>query len=265
MKLLVRDNGFVHVCGHRGHSIAAPENTLAAFRAAQEHGATNCEIDIVLTQDGDIAVLHDIAVDRTTNGRGLVSRHTMAEIAQLDAGSWFGEAFAGERVPSLSEVLRFAKGTLGLVIEIKERFAIDRLIDRLGALLEETDTLDDVIIISFDHPSLLTVKRRIPGIRTEGIIHARHVDMPAIAHNAKLDSLSIELPRFHPDDAHALHDAGIAIRCHLPAPSVIEHYEALGVGITDQVGGWLRAGLIDNLSGDDVAWLRKLVDDNPLA
>ena len=265
MKLLASENGYVHICGHRGHSIATPENTLAAFRAAKEHGATTCEIDIVLTKDGDIAVLHDPAVDRTTNGSGLVANFTMEELMGLDASNSFSEGFTGERIPSLHQVLEYAKGHLGLVIEIKERLGIDRLIARLGELLEETDTYDDVIIISFDHPSLLEVKRRLPGIRTEGITHARHADMIAVARSAELDSLSIEMARFHPDDAEALHDAGVAIRCHMQRPRLLEHYEALGLDISGQVGSWLQGGLIDSLSGDDVSWLQQFVSRNPLA
>ncbi|UCH26634.1 MAG: hypothetical protein JSV66_03010 [Trueperaceae bacterium] len=279
MKLLASENGFVHVCGHRGHSVGAPENTMAAFRATKENGGTTCEIDIVLTRDGEIAVIHDLAVDRVSDGHGLVAGLTMAELAKLDAGSWFDPAFAGERIPSLREVLLYAKGHLGLVIEIKERFQFDPLVDRLGELLEETGTHDDVIIISFDHPALLEVKRRIPGVRTEGITHARHVSMPAVAQSANLDSLSIELARFHPEDARELHEAGVAIRCHLPRPPVIGYYDALGAemaeemgaytaslfpSITERVGEWLREGLIDSLSGDDVVWLHKFVSQNPL-
>ncbi len=105
MRLLAPDNGFVHVCGHRGHTIAAPENTLAALQAAQAAGATSCEIDLVLTRDDEILLAHDLLLDRTTDGRGPIAAKTAAEIAALDAGSWFAPEFAGERMPSLRAVL----------------------------------------------------------------------------------------------------------------------------------------------------------------
>jgi glycerophosphoryl diester phosphodiesterase len=127
-------------------------------------------------------------------------------------------------------------------------------------LLEETNMLEEVIIISFDHPVLVRVKERIPNVRTEGITHARHVNPVRLAKDARLDSLSIEVDMFHPDDAKALHDAGIAIRCHLPRPDELAFYKSLGLGIEPQVGDWLLKGLIDSLSGDDVAFLKRVVD-----
>ena len=100
--------GRVHVCAHRGHSAAAPENTLPALEAAAAHGATAAEIDLVLTRDDRLVVLHDEILDRTTSGSGRVAALTFAEVKRLDAGAWFGPAFAGTRVPSLEEALAAA-------------------------------------------------------------------------------------------------------------------------------------------------------------
>src|SRR5262245_721374 len=102
-RLLASRNGFIHVCGHRGHSIGAPENTLAALTAARRHGATSSEIDCLLTADKEIILLHDDTLDRTTDGTGLASRAMLADIRLLDAGTWFDARFAGERVPTLAE------------------------------------------------------------------------------------------------------------------------------------------------------------------
>jgi glycerophosphoryl diester phosphodiesterase len=259
MKWRFSENNFVHVCGHRGYSLAAPENSLSALEAAKEAGATTCEIDIVLTKDEEIVVCHDLSLERISNGHGLIANKTLAEIQSLDAGSWFGEDFADEPIPTLRETLEYAKGNLGLVIEIKERQRIDKLIEKLDELLEETKMLEEVIIISFDHPVLVRVKKRIPNIRTEGITHARHVNPVRLAKDAKLDSLSIEVDMFHPDDARALHDAGVALRCHLPPPDELTFYKSLGIDIEAQVGDWLANGLIDSLSGDDVTFLKRVV------
>ena len=265
MRLLASENGFVHVCGHRGHSSGAPENTLAALRAAKAAGATTAEIDLVLTRDDQIVLAHDLTLDRTTDGQGLIADRTAAEIAALDAGSWFGPEFAGERMPSLPEVIEFAKAeNLGLVVEIKERFRVERLIERLAELLEATGARDEALLISFDHVDLRRAKERIPRLRTEGITHCRHADPVAVARAARLDSLSIELDRFHPDDARALHGGGIAIRCHVPPPAEIAQAQRYGIDPLPTLREWLAAGLIDSVSGDDVSFLAELVGSAPL-
>ena len=89
------------VVGHRGAAGHAPENTLAGLRKAVELGATWVEFDVVLTGDGVPVLLHDDTLERTTNGRGSIAETALADVRSLDAGSWFSERFAGERVPTL--------------------------------------------------------------------------------------------------------------------------------------------------------------------
>lgn len=93
------------VIAHRGASKLAPENTLAAFRKAKVYGTNWVEFDVMLTKCGEAVVIHDETVDRTTNGSGRVAELTYAEIKTLDAGSWFSPNFAGERIPTLKEVI----------------------------------------------------------------------------------------------------------------------------------------------------------------
>ena len=132
-KLSVAQNNFVHACGHRGHSIGAPENTMAALQATLEHGGTAAEIDIVLTKDDQIVLMHDLSLDRTTNGKGLVAAHTLEEIQALEAGAWFAPEFSGTRVPRLEEAFAWSRDKLGLVVEIKEFQRVPRMIEVLGA------------------------------------------------------------------------------------------------------------------------------------
>ena len=96
------------VIAHRGASTHAPENTMAAFRAAREQGALWIETDVKLTQDGVPILMHDETLERTTNGTGNIATKDWADIAALDAGSWFSSAFKGERIPPLTELVRFA-------------------------------------------------------------------------------------------------------------------------------------------------------------
>ncbi len=97
------------VIAHRGASGHAPENTLSAFRRALALGATFIETDLHLSRDAHFVALHDDTLERTTNGKGLVSEHSLADLGRLDAGSWFGSDFAGERIPTISEILEFAR------------------------------------------------------------------------------------------------------------------------------------------------------------
>ena len=107
------------IIAHRGASRLAPENTLAAFRRAVEIGADGIEIDVQLSTDSVPVVIHDATVDRTTNGSGWVRDLTLAQLQELDAGSHAGAAFAGERIPTLEEVLTEVGDKLLIDIELK--------------------------------------------------------------------------------------------------------------------------------------------------
>jgi glycerophosphoryl diester phosphodiesterase len=259
-RLLFAENGYVHVCGHRGNSLNAPENTLPALESARRQGASACEIDIVLSRDGEIVLSHDELLDRTTDGKGPIGDHDIAALKTLDAGAWFAAEFAGTRIPTLTETIDLARALgLGLVIEIKERRRVDEAIARLGAVLDATRALADVVLLSFDHPSLLRAKERIPGARTEIITHARHVDIVAVARAACADSISIELDMLQADDARALAEAGIGIRCHLPRPAWLARQETYGLDPMGELVTALRYGAITSVSGDDVSFLREFL------
>ena len=97
------------VIAHRGASGNAPENTMAAFKKAVALGANFIETDLQLSRDARLVAIHDATVNRTTNGQGTVHDMTLTELRRLDAGSWFGSEFAGERIPTLDEILAFSK------------------------------------------------------------------------------------------------------------------------------------------------------------
>src|SRR5918911_3997990 len=117
---LEQERGRVWVVGHRGAMGHCPENTPASFERGLELGADWIELDVHLSRDGALVVIHDETVDRTTNGHGAVRDHTLAELEALDAGSWFGADYAGQRIPTLDEVLTWARRRDTIVdIEIK--------------------------------------------------------------------------------------------------------------------------------------------------
>ncbi len=134
---------------HRGASCCAPENTLAAFAAAVEDGADGLELDIHLSRDGVPVVIHDEKLDRTTDGSGPVAWMTLQQLQQLDAGSWFSAAFAGETIPTLEDVLKTFSGRLRLNLELKDLssgMAVLELLDRYPDA--------DVVVSSFDYDLL---------------------------------------------------------------------------------------------------------------
>jgi glycerophosphoryl diester phosphodiesterase len=258
---LASETGRVHVCGHRGYSLRYPENTLPALEAAKVRGATTVEIDVVLTAEGEPVVLHDLTLDRTTDGHGYAADLDLERIRRLDAGARFEPRFAGTRVPTLAEALDWARRAgMGLVLEIKEAERPDLAVDRVAALLDATGTADRVIVISFDHVVLRRAVERHPNLRTEAITHARHADIVGVLRTCGASSVSIELDMFHPDDAKALHDAGRSIRVHLPLPQTLFEAWRGGRDIVPRVVEWIAGGLIDTISGDDVPFLARIVE-----
>ena len=134
--------GAVDVVGHRGASAYAPENTLASFALAKEMGADWFELDCTLTKDGEVIVIHDDKLDRTTDGTGEVSHYTLAELKRLDAGSKKAPEFAGERLPTLAEALDLAKQKrIGIYIEIKNGADDRALIKRIMEMAGDSTTL----------------------------------------------------------------------------------------------------------------------------
>jgi glycerophosphoryl diester phosphodiesterase len=158
------------VVAHRGASTFAPENTIEAYRLAVEQGADAVEVDVHLTADGQLAVIHDDTLERTTDGSGAVAALTMDQIRALDAGATFAgsdESFPhrgrGLRVPTLPEVLEWLPAEVGLVIEIKARAAVDEVV-RL--LRQAEDTKRRASVISFDEQSIQRARELDPELVT---------------------------------------------------------------------------------------------------
>jgi len=156
------------IFGHRGAREAAPENTLAAFRRAAGMGADGVELDVQLSADGVPVVIHDFTVDRTTDGQGLVSLLTWAQLRELDAGGWFGPAFAGERIPALEEVLvvgAIHESPLLVNVELKARGLRDgRLEEAVAQVLRESNLADRVLVSSFNPWSLRRLGQQMPEV-----------------------------------------------------------------------------------------------------
>ncbi len=159
------DLSFPKVIAHRGASAAAPENTLAAFVMAQQQGADGIELDVMLSKDGQLVVIHDDSVNRTTNGTGKVAEMTLADLKQLDAGSAKDIKFAGERIPTLAEVFETFAGKFFINIELKNYASmLDALPFKVMDLIRQYDVAGSVMISSFNPVNLTRFYRRMPEV-----------------------------------------------------------------------------------------------------
>ncbi len=150
------------IFAHRGACLRAPENTLAAFELAMREGADALEIDAQLSRDGQVVVIHDTTVDRTTDGTGPVAALTLAELQALDAGRFFGEEFAGQRIPTLADVLEWEREVF-VNIELKNFNApFNDLAARTAQVVRHLGASERVLFSSFNPLALWQVRRVIP-------------------------------------------------------------------------------------------------------
>ena len=165
------------VIAHRGASGHAPENTLAAFRKAIAQGAAFIETDLQLSRDARLVAIHDDTVDRTTNGQGPVHDLTLAELQRLDAGSWFGSEFAGERIPTLEEILDFSKKhDVVFYLELKPSGNWGGEHALIGAL-RESGEIPRTVVISFDCDILEGLRKIEPTLMT-GVLYDGQIEKP---------------------------------------------------------------------------------------
>lgn len=155
-------SGNVMNIAHRGASSYAPENTLLAFQKAIDLGANYLELDLHLSKDGHMVVIHDNTVNRTTNGTGKISELNLIELKELDAGSHKGIQFKGEKVPELKEVFDLVQNDeIKLIIEVKKGSGIE---EKLISLIINYQLQNRVILKSFDLEVLQKLKKLAPDI-----------------------------------------------------------------------------------------------------
>ncbi|MGE5225237.1 MAG: glycerophosphodiester phosphodiesterase [Omnitrophica WOR_2 bacterium] len=155
------------VFAHRGSSLHAPENTLAAFELALQQGANAIELDAKLTADGQVIVIHDFTVDRTTDGTGEVRKLTLEQIRKLDAGSHFDIAYHNEHVPTLEEVFKAVGSRTLINIELTNYAApLDALPEKVVRLVRRYRLESRVLFSSFCFLTLLRAHNAMPGVPT---------------------------------------------------------------------------------------------------
>jgi len=184
----------VRIMGHRGAPAYEPENTLRSFRRALEMGVAAVEMDVQLTKDGRLAVIHDETVDRTTNGRGRVKDFTLAELQRLDAGK-------GEYIPSLQEVVNLVQGRAHLVVELKQPDAALPLV----RFFQEQELFSHAHVISFWHPVIKALKEQEPRLRAGVLMVGCPADPVGLARAARADALILHYAYITPEVVETAH------------------------------------------------------------
>jgi len=208
------------IVAHRGASSLAPENTLAAVAMALQQGAPIIEIDVHQTRDGELVVIHDFSLDRTTTGEGSVYRQFFPALQELSAGSWFGEHFLEQRVPSLREVLELVDGQAKLMIHVKGNQIVYPGIHRnIYNLVMEYEARDWVIIKAVSYSLLRAFYRLDPHLNLHQILALRALTLPLYL-NHNLGIFRIRTLDFV---------QGVSINHRFASPRVIEYFLSLGL------------------------------------
>lgn len=242
------------IIAHRGHSLEVPENTTEAFRRAIELGAEMIEADVNVSRDGRLVMMHDPTLERTTDGAGPVSGATLDELAQLDAGGWFGTDFAGLRIPTVEETVELARDAgIWMCFEVKGGDAAEAegIANALITLLVARNALGFAAMSGYNHDVLALAKRRAPELvlaperlpddvpvnAVTAISQARSLDAPIIQiHHRFLTTALVA----------AFHEADIAVwSWPTTDPAAIESSLAVGA---------------DGLMGDDVQRLVEIAN-----
>ena len=199
---------------HRGASADAPENTMEAFRLATDIAADGIELDVHLTKDGEVVVIHDETIDRTSNGSGRVSDMTLEELRRFDYSNGM-KGFKNIHIPTLREVYELVAPTKMFInVELKESGLPEpELVAQLAALEEEFHMKDRLLYSSFNHYSLLMLKERLPHAKT-ALLYTAGLAYPwryakEIANAAALHPYKANL--MIPDYVKSSHDLGLIV------------------------------------------------------
>ena len=239
----IRFEDQTEIMAHRGASFAAPENTLAAIRAAMDSGAQWVEIDVQETVDGEVIVIHDSDLKKIGRVPLGVADSTLKELQLVDIGSWFGEEFSDERIPTLEQVLRLCKDRIRVNIELKYYGAQQQLEQRVADIVDASGMADQVVVMSLSLAGIREMHRLRPdwtlGLLTSvavGNLAAMEVDFLAI--NARFASRHL-IRRMHQQGKDVMvwtvnDPVGMSSMASRGADVIITDEPALGVSLMEQ-------------------------------
>jgi len=197
------------IVAHRGASSYAPEHTIAAYELALAQGADLIEVDIHLSADDQPVAIHDLTLDRTTDGTGPVRERTVRELKRLDAGGWFGPEFRGQRIQTLQEILERFRGRIGFAVELKgESDVYPGIEERVVSLLQIYEAVERSLLLSFDPRALAKAREMEPGIRLGALQRHGPLDPQAFAPGVAT-ALCPEVHLLTEDGARRIRAAGL--------------------------------------------------------
>ncbi len=200
------------IVAHRGGKRWAPENSMAAFKKSLEAKVDGIELDIHVCKSGELVVIHDDSLERTTNGTGLVGDADWKTLSKLDAGTWYKPEFKDEKLPLLEDVFDLVKGKLTINVEIKNCPSNYADIDtKLLALLDKYPYPDKIIISSFDHIILKKIHDQTSKYKLALLGDSAFYDLPAYAKTVGATAWNPDFDCVRPDTVKAAHDAGLQV------------------------------------------------------
>ena len=204
----------MHIYAHRGSSGTHPENTLAAFRHAASLPIHGVEFDVHLSKDGELVIIHDEKINRTSNGKGFVKDLTLAELREYDFGSWFSKEFKGEKIPHLAEVLEiFSSTTHHINIELKtDVISYDGIVKKVLQLVDSMALQSRVVISSFNHDTLREAKKLAPHIETATLSMKEFANPFDYVHAIPADGLHISLRTARRPSTEIVVNQGVPVR-----------------------------------------------------
>ncbi|MHB8770625.1 MAG: glycerophosphodiester phosphodiesterase [Syntrophales bacterium] len=223
------------VTAHRGFSGEYPENTLAAFRAAIAAKADMVELDVHLTRDKEIVVIHDDTLERTTDGKGDVADKTLAELKKLDAGFRFNPRFSGEPIPTLAEVLEVTRGRVLVNIELKKGkkafpYTLEELADRTLAVVEKAGMTDQVLFSSFDPAAIDRIRERNPRLPVAAITQKPWLTPEEAGGGKRYPAINSSFRNLNEQNVRLARTAGLQVHAWtVNTPTDMEKVIALGV------------------------------------
>jgi len=200
---------------HRGFSSQYPENTILAFQKALELGVNWLELDLQVTSDGHLIVLHDLTVDRRSDGSGAASEFTLDEIKSLDAGSWMSGEFTGQRIPTFQEIFDELDPSTFLVVELK--FEGTDAIEKVIQSINENNASERVVISTFDLAKLPIVKQLAPELPMTALLKSvgrTPSEMVTLAQDLGVDTLGPSSSDITEETIKVAHEAGLLVRAH---------------------------------------------------
>ena len=202
----------INIIAHRGSSKAAPENTKAAFKQAIKDQADGIELDVHLTADNHVIVIHDPTIDRTSNNKGFIKDYKLKELKKQDFGSYFDDKFKGEKILTLTETLEIIKNINLINIEIKKGYNINQGIEKeVLKSIEKTNLKNEIIISSFNHDSLKMLKDMKNDIKIAPLLYARLHKPWEYAINLDAEYLHLYYKLVNKDIIDKCHQHGIKI------------------------------------------------------